>query len=167
MTLHESLLELFDIVIDNLDAFTAFGTDNVIVVMVSVGVFIARGAIFETDFAAQSGLAQQLHGPINGYISDLGVPLLYGRPQLVDGHVPFDPEEDLENPVPRPAMLEPLPRYELFEDRNRLHSTPHILKMIFIFNYTLIQSPCQQRLVSFAKPLHPGASNSRINKRIA
>jgi hypothetical protein len=64
-TLGDALLQLFDLGIDELDHLAGGEVDQV-VVMLAVGVLVARAAVAELDPLQDAGLFEELDRPIDG-----------------------------------------------------------------------------------------------------
>ena len=93
-------LEALDLVIAELDDVTAVDADEVVVVVAVVGRLVARGAVAEAARLGQAAIDEELQGPVDGGLADVGVLGPDRGVELVDVRVARVREEGLGDGAP-------------------------------------------------------------------
>jgi len=113
MPFSQSLLESFNCRIDYLERFTAYCTDEVIMVFMAELMLIPHGAIAKIDFACKTGFAQQLQNPVYGCLADGPVALLDDIVQLFCGDMAFLLQKLVQDQFPLRRGSQPFPAQKL------------------------------------------------------
>ncbi len=87
MPLEEFLLQAFDIGVHNFYESAAFCTDEMVMMLMTIEMFVAGGAIVKFQFAAEAGGGKHFHGSVHGgnphrRATAAGQPIKFLRPQV-------------------------------------------------------------------------------------
>ena len=108
----QPLLEALDLGVHDLKDLPAPDADQMVVVVVAEEVLVPGHAVLEGHLAAESALAEEPQGPVDGGESQRGMGPADLPVQLVGGEVVLGPQEGLQDDAPGPAVPEP-PRGEV------------------------------------------------------
>lgn len=115
----EGILQGFYLRIDHFDIAAAAFTDKVIMMGIP-GVFVAGQPIPEAHFAGESGLAKQLHGPVDRGLPEGRVFTVNPIIDFFGGKMPVFIEEDLHDPLTLRRIAQSLGFQEMTEDVDRI-----------------------------------------------
>ena len=104
MLFDQFVLSLFQLFAVYLHESSAFGADQMVVVLMAVLVFVSLYAVTEIDCAAESRLAKQLHRPGDRSIADGLVFLFDYLEQFLRAHMLFGTQKHADNRIPRPGL---------------------------------------------------------------
>ena len=104
VALRDVLLSTLDHRALELDDLSATHAHQMVVVLLLD--LVAGRAVVEVAFAGETGITEDLHGPIDGRVSDVGIELANLPEQFLAGDVTSGFEEHLQNRLALPGALE-------------------------------------------------------------
>jgi hypothetical protein len=141
---HQPLLQLFDFRVDDFEELPARRADKMIVMAVAVAVLVSGGPILKVYLTAQSAFREELERAVDRGIADARMFLPDRSPELVDGDVLLDAEENAQYLLAGFAVAQTFAFYEPFENGRLFHEPFQLMKMTFIINYTFFRAGCQE-----------------------
>ena len=142
------LLELLNSFVFELDDRTAPGTNEVVMMRISAGMFVTGETIFESTFLRQSRFSKKFQRPVHCRIPNAGMHLLYPEKKFFSAQVLPRIDKSLEDFITLSG------RFEAFYGKIRCQMLcrffPHNLILITIFNlssYTMPACTSQANLI--------------------
>lgn len=107
---HDFLLRCLQPGIGNLDEASAIRADKVVMMAVTKQVLVTGGTVFELEFAAKPGVAEQLEGAVHRGGTDPRRALSDGLAEFFRSEMPVYAKERLQDGFPLAAAPEPVRR---------------------------------------------------------
>jgi hypothetical protein len=124
--LAQFILQALNIRIHDFDILPAGGTDQVVMVLVAVQMFVAGGAILKVQLPAQTALAKMFHGPVYRGQAHQPVPAVHRPVNILHRNVAFRRQEYPQDQFPRPGLAEPQ-GMQIFPEYGFLGGLFHVL----------------------------------------